>query len=129
MLDISGVKVATPAALFALLSPGLLLELPDKIGKFNTMQTSRRAVLFHALVFLIVYRLAALGRGIALRKTDLIIPTILFVALSPGILLTIPPGSKGLFLSGQTSMAAIAVHTLVFAVVFAFLRKTFPEYY
>lgn len=129
MLDISGPKVATPAALFALLSPGLLLELPDKFGKFSTMQTSRRAVLFHALVFLIAYRLAAQGRGIALRKTDLIVPTILFVALSPGILLTIPPGSKGLFLSGQTSMAAIAVHALVFAIVFAFLRKTFPEYY
>ena len=129
MLDISGPKVATPAALFALLSPGLLVEFPDKMGKFFTMQTSRRAVLFHALVFLIAYKIMAGARGIALRKTDLIIPTILFVLLSPGMLLTIPPASKGLFMSGQTTMAAVAVHALVFAVVFAFLRKTFPEYY
>ena len=129
MLDISGPKVAIPASLFALLSPGLLLELTDKVGKFSTMQTSRRAVLFHALVFLVVYKLSARGRGIALRKLDLVVPTILFVLLSPGNLLTIPPMSKGLFMSGQTSMAAIAVHSLVFAIVFAFLRKTFPEYY
>jgi len=129
MLDISGPKVAIPASLFALLSPGLLLELPDKVGKFGTMQTSRRAVLFHALVFLIVYKLSAHGKGIALRKLDLIVPTILFILLSPGNLLTIPPTSNGLFMSGQTSMAAIAVHSLVFAIVFAFLRKTFPEYY
>jgi len=129
MLDITGPKVAIPASLFALLSPGLLVELPDKLGKFYTMQTSRRAVLFHAMVFLVLYSLVAKGKGIALRKTDLIVPTILFVLLSPGMLLTIPPMSKGLFMSGQTSMAAIAVHALVFAVAFAFLRKTFPEYY
>ena len=42
---------------------------------------------------------------------------LLFVVLSPGVLLTIPPGSGGLFLSGQTSFAAAAVHALVFAAV------------
>jgi Protein of unknown function (DUF3339) len=39
----------------------------------------------------------------------------LFVLLSPGFLLTIPAGSKGLFMSGQTSVAAVLVHGLVFA--------------
>ena len=128
MLDISGPKVAIPASLFALLSPGLLLELPEKGTKLFTMNTSRRAVLFHAMVFLILYKLSAHAKGIALRKTDLIVPTLLFIALSPGLLLTIPPMSKGVFMSGQTNMAAIATHALVFAIVFAFLRKTFPEY-
>lgn len=39
----------------------------------------------------------------------------LFVLLSPGFLLTIPAGSRGLLMSGQTSVAAVLVHGLVFA--------------
>ena len=42
---------------------------------------------------------------------------LLFFILSPGILLTIPAGSRGLFMSGQTSIAAAAVHSLVFVLV------------
>ena len=40
----------------------------------------------------------------------------LFFILSPGILLTLPPGSRGVLVSGQTSVAAAAVHALVFMV-------------
>jgi hypothetical protein len=43
--------------------------------------------------------------------------TLLFVVLSPGVLLTIPPCSKGLFMSGQTSLMAVAVHAVVFYLV------------
>jgi hypothetical protein len=32
-------------------------------------------------------------------------------------------------MSGQTSMQSIILHTLVFAVVFALLRKQFPQFY
>jgi hypothetical protein len=45
------------------------------------------------------------------------------------MLLTLPPGSKGVFMSGQTSQASALVHTLVFAIVFALLRKQFPKFY
>ena len=41
---------------------------------------------------------------------------LLFFLLSPGILLTIPAGSRGIWMSGQTSVAAAAVHALVFVV-------------
>jgi len=134
MFDLASPKVTTPAALFTLLSPGLLLQLPDKIPftdkvAFSTMKTSQQAVLFHALVFLIVYRLVANVMGVALKPADLIVPTVLFILLSPGMLLTIPPGAKGLYMSGETSLQSILVHTLVFAIVFAFLRKTFPQVY
>lgn len=40
----------------------------------------------------------------------------LFFVLSPGVLLTIPPCSKGLFMSGQTSLIAAAVHAVVFVI-------------
>jgi len=37
--------------------------------------------------------------------------------LSPGVLLTLPPGSKGVFFSRQTSLLAAAVHALVFVFI------------
>ncbi len=43
--------------------------------------------------------------------------TLLFVILSPGVLLTIPPCSKGLFMSGQTSLRSVLVHAVVFYLV------------
>ena len=46
---------------------------------------------------------------------------VLFFVLSPGVLLTLPPGSRGVFASGQTSLAAAAVHALVFMVAVHFL--------
>ena len=127
-MDISGPKVCTPAALFMLLSPGFLLQLPDT-QNVATLKTSTQSVLFHALVFMLVYRVVARMMNLVLVPTDLLVPTVLFILLSPGMLLTLPPGPKGVFLTGTTSLNAIMVHTLVFAVVFAFLRKTFPQFY
>ena len=46
---------------------------------------------------------------------------VLFFVLSPGVLLTLPPGSRGIFASGQTSLAAAAIHALVFMVAVHFL--------
>jgi len=42
----------------------------------------------------------------------------LFFILSPGVLLTLPPGSKGVWMSCQTSVAAALVHALVFVVLY-----------
>jgi Protein of unknown function (DUF3339) len=56
------------------------------------------------------------------------VSALLFILLSPGFLLTIPPvGRGGLFMSGKTSTAAVIVHAIVFAVashyVYAYLKK------
>jgi hypothetical protein len=45
---------------------------------------------------------------------QLLVAGVLFFILSPGVLLTIPPRGRGLFLSGQTSIVASAVHAVVF---------------
>ena len=42
---------------------------------------------------------------------------LLFILLSPGLLLTLPPVNKKIFMSGQTSVSAILVHALVFTLV------------
>ena len=48
---------------------------------------------------------------------------ILFFLLSPGVILTIPPGNRGLFFSGQTSIVAAAVHAVVFCLLCAYCKK------
>ena len=123
MIDITGPKVLVPALLFAVLSPGLLLALPPAASR--QVQT-----LFHALVLAFVYwAIAKFVLKLSLTKTDLIVPAVLFVLLTPGVLLTLPPMNGGVFMSGQTGPVAVGAHTLVFALVFAFLRGQFPQYY
>lgn len=43
-----------------------------------------------------------------------LLSTALFVVLSPGLLLTLPPVGKKMFMSGQTSVQSVLVHALVF---------------
>lgn len=127
--DITSNKVSIPAILFLALSPGLLLTTDGKNVRFSNGKTSQSAIIFHALVFFLVYSLIAKAMGIVLTKTDLLVTTLLFILLSPGLLLTIPSGSGGLFKSGQTSIYASITHAILFAVTFALLRRQFPSYY
>ena len=48
---------------------------------------------------------------------------LLFVLLSPGVLLTLPPLNRGVFMSGQTSLVAAVVHAVVFALVLAYRQQ------
>ena len=123
MIDITGPKVLTPALLFAVLSPGLLLALPRGAGLLV------QAVVHGAVLAILYWALAKYVLGLSLTTTDFVVPALLFVLLTPGVLLTLPPGSAGIFRSGQTSGAAVGVHTLVFAIAFATLRSRFPQYY
>ena len=134
MIDITSPYVSVPTALFAILSPGLFLQLPDRLpfknaSAFSSMKTSQKAVFTHMCVLILVYQLLAGEIGLLLTKTDLIVIGTLFLLLSPGMLLTIPSSSNGIFLSGQTSLMSIIIHAIVFALVFAFLRTSFPQYY
>jgi Protein of unknown function (DUF3339) len=47
---------------------------------------------------------------------------VLFVLLSPGLLLTLPPVGKKVFMSGQTSVVAILVHAVVFYFALMYLQ-------
>ena len=60
---------------------------------------------------------------------NLIVPVILFILLSPGLLVTLPPESKGYYMSRQTSLRAVLVHALVFLGVYYGLRTCFAKYY
>jgi len=123
MIDITGPKVLVPTILFALLSPGLLLSLPPGSGLLTQ-------VLFHALVFAILsWVIIHFGFKFTLTLADLIVPVILFILLTPGVILTLPPNGGYLFLSGHTGVVPILVHTLVFSIVWASTRGFFPQFY
>ena len=123
MFDVTGPKVLIPAILFAVLSPRMLLALPPGGGLMIQ-------AVFHALVLALVYwAIAKFVLKISLTTADLFVPAFLFVLLTPGLLLTIPPKNGALLMSGQTSAMAVGAHTLVFALVFAFLRGQYPQYY
>ena len=127
--DITYQKVSIPAALFLALSTGVLLTTNGSKVTFMNRKTNQSAIFFHALVFFLVYSLIAKAMGLVLTRTDLVVTTVLFLALSPGLLLTLPPGSGGVMRSGQTSLEASLTHAIVFAVVFALLRRQFPQFY
>jgi hypothetical protein len=52
---------------------------------------------------------------------NVIVPVLLFVLLSPGVLLSLPPGS--------TRLVQVLTHAVVFGVVYTVLRMTFPQFY
>ena len=94
--NLTAQKVAIPAALFLALSPGVVLTTDGSKVSFGNRKTSQMAIFFHALVFFLVYSLIARAMGLVLTRNDLIVSTALFLALSPGLLLTLPPGSGGI---------------------------------
>lgn len=124
-IDITSPKVYIPALLFAILNSGLVMFMQK-----NGQNVLGGALVINAVIFALLYYVIVkflLKRS--LTRADILVPLVLYILLTPGVLLTIPPGGKGLFMSGQTSTPAVAVHTLVFAVVFALLRKQFASYY
>jgi len=55
----------------------------------------------------------------------LILITLLFVLLSPGMLLTLPPGARGAFASEETSNLAVIVHATVFFSILSSINSNF----
>ena len=60
--------------------------------------------------------------------SPLLIAGLLFFVLSPGVLLTIPAGSRGLFFSCQTSVTAALVHAVVFVGVSYLLMSAYEGF-
>jgi len=117
-IDIKSPKVFTPAILFTLAA----LLVP--VGNKNALMMA--AIGFTILNYIIITYFTNIK---TMTTADVIVPVLLFLALMPGVLLTIPPGSRGLFMSQQSSTTADLVHGVVYAVVYAFLRGNFPSVY
>ncbi len=53
----------------------------------------------------------------------MLVETLLFVLLSPGLLLTLPPVGNKVFMSCKTSTIAVLVHAVVFGILLAFKNQ------
>lgn len=124
-------KVVVHSLLFMLLQPGFLLNIyPGDKGFFLSEQTGYIAILLHTfiLAFILVAfeeRRSLDTRNITTQLTKIetrdiipIITILLFVLLSPGLILTIPRESNGIFFSGQTSHLSVIIHSIVFVFIF-----------
>ena len=120
---LSNNDVMNMGLLFALLSPGFLVQIPAPgQGKFSlefmNMKTSQLSVLTHAVVMLLV--LWKINPG--LSKERLVLSVLLFVLLSPGFLLELPSEDDQWMNTNRTSLQAVVVHTLVFVILYSSLR-------
>ena len=97
--DLTGQKVLYPALLFAALKT--FTKLDPVTGSF----------VFGIAYYLVLKFVARL----TFKPADIIVPTGLFWALTPGIFFNLEPTT--------------AIHSLIFAIVFAFLRAVFPFVY
>ena len=130
--------------LFILLSPGLIITLPpaNKGGIFSSEATSNIAVLVHSVLFFVAAKwvnegvfpfnylttaaaeirgaqdVTAKGRG--RKDVAPLVATLLFIILSPGLLLTLPPDEGGLFMSEDTNPIAVLVHAVIYFIVIKF---------
>jgi len=132
-------EVLLATLLFILLSPGLIFTLPPgKGGILEGESTSHTAVLVHACLFFVAQKLTSekvwpfnmLNDGIteirksqesynkkALPTSVMIAPlvaTFLFIILSPGMIITLPPDEGALFMSEDTNTIAVLVHGLIY---------------
>jgi hypothetical protein len=114
MFDVTGPKVLVPTILFAIMNPRLFMAFPKNATPI--VQAGIHALLFSIIYFIICKFVIK----VTITKMDLIVPTLLFIMLTPGIILSIPHGAGSI---------AVIVHAAVFAIVFAALRGIFPEYY
>jgi len=58
----------------------------------------------------------------------MLVAVVLFILLTPGLLLTLPPVGKKIFMSGKTSMTAILVHAVVFYFAYGYLSKMYEGF-
>ena len=63
------------------------------------------------------------------KPMNVIVPVLLFILLSPGLFLTLPPLDGGVWMSRETSVVSVLVHAAVFLVIYALLRKQFAQFY
>lgn len=106
MIDVTTPKVAIPTVLFAVFQ---LAPLPlDPIQK-----ALASGILLYAIFSTVITR--------TFTKADILAHVLLSIVLTPGVLVTLPPGAS--------FQEAVAVHSIVFAILFAALRYSLAVYF
>ena len=60
------------------------------------------------------------------KPMNIVVPTVLFIILSPNFLIDFSKFKKPLL---PTNIKQVAIHALIFALVYTILRKQFAQFY
>jgi len=128
------IKILAYTLLFFLLSPGFLLTLyPGSRGLFLSGQTNYYSIILHTLVLaMLIVSFDPIKKTQENTKNNSIIndreivqmvSLLLFFALSPGLLVTLPPKFDGIFFSKETSIPSVLTHTGIYLVLLYILTN------
>jgi hypothetical protein len=132
------IKILAYTLLFFLLSPGFLLTLyPGSRGFFLSGQTNYYSIILHTLILaLLIVSFDPIKKTkenttnntknntiINDREIIQMVALLLFFALSPGLLVTLPPKFDGIFFSKETSIPSVLTHTGIYLVLLYILTN------
>ncbi|CAN1273522.1 hypothetical protein LINPERPRIM_LOCUS15081 [Linum perenne] len=111
--------VIVAVALFILLSPGLLFQLParTRVMEFGNLNTSAIAILVHAVIYFCIITILVVAIGIHDWAAPLIAAS-LFAFLSPGLVFQIPGKDRPVdFMNMKTSLVSIFIHLVIYGLL------------
>ncbi|KAL0773644.1 hypothetical protein Bca101_038795 [Brassica carinata] len=109
--------VIVAVALFILLSPGLLFQLParTRVMEFGNMSTSGISILVHAIIYFCILTILVIAIQNMHDWAAPLIASALFAFLSPGLILQFPGKESPVgFMNMKTTIASIFVHTVLY---------------
>lgn len=124
-------QVLLASLLFILLSPGLIFTFPygESKGAFEGETTSNLAVIVHSVLFFVAnkfisqgifpfnYLNDAVGQiSSNVHDVPVLLATLAFIILSPGLIVTFPNMDGEMLFSQETNTLAIIVHAIAFYV-------------
>lgn len=135
-------KTITYGILFLVLQPGFLFNLyPGENGIFLSNETSYISIFLHTFLLAIILSIFEERRSldppkdimtqltkIETRELFSIVYVLLFVLLSPGLLITLPAEGDKTFLSLETNKMAVLIHCLIFIFSFGFIVNIVDKY-
>jgi len=78
--------------------------------------SKKNKIMYNSLIYVILFKIIAKVLGVVVSRADLLTTWGLF------LLLNLRPG-------GATGEFTILINTAMFVLIYAFVRKTFPNYY
>jgi hypothetical protein len=135
-------KIFVYGLLFLILSPGFIFNLyPDTKGIFLSNETTYLGIFLHGFLLAIILSIFEekkyldpkenIQTQLTLIETRELIPIItliLFILLTPGLIITIPSENNGIFFSKETSPIAVIIHSIIFLFSFGIIVNILDKY-
>ena len=121
-------EILLVSGLFLALSPGLIFDIPNSIplldrNSVHNLRTSHISVVVHSLIFALILFMLKKNYMNTLTSEKIMFATLLFIAVSPGMLFEIPSARGHRTFTNNTSNSSILVHSLIFMIIYGSTRN------